>query len=119
MTIPAYHMHFLFFPRPMVIIKSAFFQKCPRDHRCTNLVRVDSVPGDVGGMAVLEVIVKNGLQVDEAAAVFFSQFAGWAAAIENALAGLQVRKADYSKVEEAIKKIPADLSLYTLSLIHI
>lgn len=38
---------------------------------------------------------------------------GWAAAIENALAGLQVRKADYSKVEEAIKKIPADLSLYT------
>ena len=29
---------------------------------------------------------------------------GWAAAIENALAGLQVRKADYSKVEEAIKK---------------
>ena len=26
---------------------------------------------------------------------------GWAAAIENALAGLQVRKADYSKVEEA------------------
>lgn len=75
MTIPAYHMHFLFFPRPMVIIKSAFFQKCPRDHRCTNLVRVDSVPGDVGGMAVLEVIVKNGLQVDEAAAVFFSQFA--------------------------------------------
>ena len=71
MTIPAYHMHFLFFPRPMVIIKSAFFQKCPRDHRCTNLVRVDSVPGDVGGMAVLEVIVKNGLQVDEAAAVFF------------------------------------------------
>ena len=38
---------------------------------------------------------------------------GWAAAIENALAGLQVLKADYSKVEEAIKKIPADLSLYT------
>lgn len=38
---------------------------------------------------------------------------GWAAAIENALAGLRVRKADYSKVEEAIKKIPADLSLYT------
>lgn len=38
---------------------------------------------------------------------------GWAAAIENALAGLQVRKADYSKVEEAIKKIPADLRLYT------
>ena len=38
---------------------------------------------------------------------------GWVAAIENALAGLQVRKADYSKVEEAIKKIPADLSLYT------
>lgn len=38
---------------------------------------------------------------------------GWAAAIENALAGLQVRKADYSKVEEAIKKIPVDLSLYT------
>ena len=37
---------------------------------------------------------------------------GWAAAIENALAGLQVRKADYSKVEEAIKKI-ADLRLYT------
>lgn len=29
---------------------------------------------------------------------------GWAAAIENALAGLQVRKADYSKVEEAIKR---------------
>ncbi len=38
---------------------------------------------------------------------------GWAAAIENALAGLQVRKADYSKVDEAIKKIPSDLSLYT------
>lgn len=37
----------------------------------------------------------------------------WAAAIENALAGLQVRKADYSKVEEAIRKIPSDLSLYT------
>ena len=37
----------------------------------------------------------------------------WAAAIENTLAGLQVRKADYSKVEEAMKKIPADLSLYT------
>lgn len=37
----------------------------------------------------------------------------WAAAIENTLAGLQVRKADYSKVEEVIKKIPADLSLYT------
>lgn len=38
---------------------------------------------------------------------------GWAAAIENALAGLQVRKADYTKVEEAIKKVPSDLSLYT------
>ena len=38
---------------------------------------------------------------------------GWAAAIEDALAGLQLRKADYSKVEEAIKKIPSDLSLYT------
>lgn len=38
---------------------------------------------------------------------------GWAAAIEDALAGLQVRKADYSKVDEAIKKIPSDLSLYT------
>lgn len=37
----------------------------------------------------------------------------WAAAIENALAGLQVRKADYSKVEDAIRKIPSDLSLYT------
>ena len=36
---------------------------------------------------------------------------GWAAAIENALAGLQVRKADYSKVE-AIKD-SADLRLYT------
>lgn len=37
----------------------------------------------------------------------------WAVAIENALAGLRIRKADYSKVEEAIKKIPSDLGLYT------
>ena len=38
---------------------------------------------------------------------------GYAAAIENAIAALTYKSADYSKVEEAIAKIPADLSLYT------
>ena len=56
-----------------MIIKSTFFQKCPSDYRRTDLVRMDSVPGDVGRMAVLEIIIEYGLQVDEAAAVFFSQ----------------------------------------------
>ncbi len=52
--------------------------------------------------------VENGKTIQDQAEVD-----SWAAAIENTLAGLQVRKADYSKVEEAMKKIPADLSLYT------
>lgn len=61
--------------RSVIIVESAFFQKCPCDHCSADLVRMDSIPGDVGGMAVLEVIVEDGLQVDKAAAVFLSQLA--------------------------------------------
>ena len=59
----------------MIIVESAFLQKCPRDHRCADLVWMNSVPRNIGGMAVLEVIVEDGLQIDEAAAVFFGQLA--------------------------------------------
>ena len=61
--------------RSVIIVESAFFQKCPCDHCSADLVRMDSIPGDVGGMAVLKVIVEDGLQVDKAAAVFLSQLA--------------------------------------------
>jgi hypothetical protein len=37
----------------------------------------------------------------------------YAVAIENAIAALTYKSADYGKVEEAIAKIPTDLSLYT------
>ena len=69
--------------RSVIIVESAFFQKCPCDHCSADLVRMDSIPGDVGGMAVLEVIVEDGLKVDKAAAVFLSQLAAdRAAALE-------------------------------------
>lgn len=38
---------------------------------------------------------------------------GYAEALKNAVAALQYKNADYSKVDEAIAKIPADLSIYT------
>jgi hypothetical protein len=38
---------------------------------------------------------------------------GYAAAIDNAISSLKYKAADYSKVDAAIAKIPADLSLYT------
>ena len=57
----------------MIVVKSTFFQKCPRDHGCPDLIWMDSVPGNVGRMAVLGVIIKNSLQIDETAAIFFSQ----------------------------------------------
>ncbi len=37
----------------------------------------------------------------------------WAAEIEAAVKGLQLKPADYTAVENALKKIPEDLSLYT------
>ena len=36
--------------RSVIIVESAFFQKCPCDHCSADLVRMDSIPGDVGGM---------------------------------------------------------------------
>ena len=38
---------------------------------------------------------------------------GYAQAIEDAIAALEYKPADYTKVDEAIAKIPADLSIYT------
>lgn len=38
---------------------------------------------------------------------------GYAKAIEDAITALVVKKADYTKVNEAIAKIPGDLSIYT------
>jgi hypothetical protein len=38
---------------------------------------------------------------------------GYATAIRDAIKALKYKDADYSKVDEAIKKIPADLSIYT------
>lgn len=38
---------------------------------------------------------------------------GYAESIEKAISSLQLRLADYSKVDEALSKIPSDLSLYT------
>lgn len=38
---------------------------------------------------------------------------GYATAIENAMTALEYKDADYSKVDAAIDKIPADLSIYT------
>ena len=59
--------------RSVIVVKSAFFQERPRDHRCPDLIRMDSVPGDVRRMAVLEIIIKNSLQIDKTAAIFFGQ----------------------------------------------
>lgn len=59
----------------MIVVKSTFFQKCPRDHGCSDLIWVDSVPGNVRRMAVLEVIIKNSLQINETAVIFLSQLA--------------------------------------------
>ena len=49
------------------------------------------------------------------------EFQNAKSAFENAEAKLVVQLADYTKVNEAKAKIPADLSVYTddLSLIHI
>ena len=57
----------------MIVVKSAFLQKRPRNHGCTDLVRVNPIPCNVGRMTVLEVIIKNSLQIDKTAAIFFGQ----------------------------------------------
>ena len=55
----------------------------------------------------LEAAVANASDVSE------FDFAGYLTAYDNARNGLQYKSADYSKVEEAIAKVPADLSIYT------
>lgn len=59
--------------RSVIVVKSAFLQKRPRNHGCTDLVRVNPIPCNVGRMTVLEVIIKNSLQIDKTAAIFFGQ----------------------------------------------
>ena len=52
--------------------------------------------------------VKRGYNITQQAAVN-----AMATAIENAIKGLVFKPADYSKVDAALKKIPADLRIYT------
>jgi len=58
--------------------------------------------------AALEAVVYDGITIHQQQVVI-----DWAAAIEAAIAALELKPADYTAVEAAKAKIPADLTIYT------